>query len=201
MHIMGGSDDDFEYLSSTLLLRDNIIQPGSDLPFAVDGHCIVSINSTHFFFGGGYDGKYRAETYLVKIETWTWTEIPSMSVGRNLHSCGMVKGRGGTRIVVAGGELSTEAASTSEILALNSLKWTPGPGVPGAPGGSNKFDYSQVAQMEETFLVVGGSDGQDLKTIYEFDLNTSTWKLRSESLVTARSLYALVAIPDGVLEC
>ena len=116
-----------------------------------------------------------------------------MSVARDDHSCG----RTDNRIVVVGG-YSEEASRTSEIFSLDSLTWATGPGVPSTPNG--KFFRSEVYQLEDAFDLLGGYDGSNyLDTVFEFDPEGFTWKLRDERLDTGRYLHANVHIPNRVL--
>ena len=98
--------------------------------------------------------------------------------------------------MVVGGDLQSH---TSDIFDLDSDgTWTPGPAAP--EGGI--YGAASVQLTETTFMVVGGADGTHyLDTIYEFNPDSWTWKLRSERLENAKCDFVALPIPDELLKC
>ena len=187
-YILGGKDGS-KCLDSTVVYNDGVFQVGQDIPYCTSYACSVLLNETHVFYAGGYyDASFRQDAYLLEVDGWKWTRLSNMRQARAGHSCGRV----GHKLIVVGG--SDEAGATSEILSLDSLTWTSGPGAPPTPSGSIRG--AAVYQEEETFYLLGGRAGNnEIATVYEFDHESFTWKERAERLVTAKSYHALVRIP------
>ena len=108
-----------------------------------------------------------------------------MSRPRMDHACARV----GRDVVVFGGE-------SSELLNLDSMTWSKGPGTGGV-----YFATSQVYQTAETFFNVGGSYDEDATEegtdyLYAFDSESYGWVKKKEVLMTARDLHAVVGVPN-----
>ena len=85
---------------------------------------------------------------------------------------------------------------TTEIFSLETLTWRAGPLTP-------YFNDASAAQLEDTFLVVGGRDGAGvyLDTIYEFDNVDYRWTLRSQRLADPMIFPGVVAVPGEKITC
>ncbi len=71
----------------------------------VENACLVVVNETTLFFAGGSNGTYQASAYLYSSVSKTWSYIGEMPGGaRAFSACGLVSGRAGHRVVVAGGQ-------------------------------------------------------------------------------------------------
>ena len=113
--------------------------------------------------------------------------LPSSS---NFPSCGLIQNpENGPEIVLAD-------RGNSEIFSLDSLTWREGPEAP-------YFYEASSAQLQDTFLVVGGTDedGNHLDTIYEFDHVTYDWLLRSQRLPAPLRFPGVVAVPGNTVSC
>lgn len=60
----------------TNLIHNGVVSPGPETPHEQSGTCMVRINETHLFFGGGY-AHYR-EAYIIDVDTWEVTRIQDM---------------------------------------------------------------------------------------------------------------------------
>ena len=196
-YISGGRDYSSSpdvYLDTTIIYKDGAFTAGQITPYPAYFPCTATVNETHIFYAGGYDGeKRRKDAYLLEVATWTWTSLEDMAIAREYHSCGKID----NDIVVVGGYAFEDAEKTSEIFNLETHSWRAGPGVPTESG---QFWLSQVYQLENTFYLMGGYDGHaDIDAIFELDIESSTWKKREESLGRARGDHAVVAMPTSIL--
>ena len=102
---------------------------------------------------------------------------------------------GKRKLVVTG----TPYVSTTEILDLDTLQWTDGPGLP------FPWAYTASVPYKNTFLVIGGlgtHSGTVYSTdIYEFDPVNMNWITRSETLTQGRHSHAAFLVPDDVVNC
>ena len=112
-----------------------------------------------------------------------------METSRYDPSCGLIRNpENGAEIVLAG-------YGTSEIFNLESMTWREGPESP-------YFYYASSAQLENTFLIVGGYDGtKSIDTIYEFDQINYDWILRSQKLPTPLRFSGVVVVPKDTIGC
>jgi hypothetical protein len=129
--LTGGYLDGFVTTKSTELVELTGTTPGSDLPFAVSGHCLVSLNETTVLLIGGFlaDNTVSKATLFYNSDHQTWTEGPSLITGRAYHSCALFKdpqqGHIDT-VIVTGGGMNYEASTKFFYLDTNS--WTSGKG-------------------------------------------------------------------------
>ena len=112
-----------------------------------------------------------------------------MTTQRDFPSCGLIQNPdNGPEVVVAG-------YGTSEIFSLTTLSWRDGPELA-------YFYWAQVAQLYDTFLIVGGwDDSRELGTIYEFDHINYGWILRGQHLQLPRDSPGVVALPEDAITC
>jgi hypothetical protein len=78
---------------------------GPDLPYAVEEHCLVGVNSSTALLCGGYNGPTLNECHYMDLEDHSWSQGPSMMTKRRTHSCGIFKSAAhqGRNIVIAAG--------------------------------------------------------------------------------------------------
>jgi hypothetical protein len=106
--------------------------PGPDLPLEVANHCLVSLNDTTLLLIGGYlQNRTRSKASIYyNTDHMTWTDGPSLTIGRTGHSCALFKSpqHGHTdTVIVTGGQNAGNLAST-EFLSLESNSWQSGKG-------------------------------------------------------------------------
>jgi hypothetical protein len=106
---------------------------GPDLPYAVEGHCLVGVNSsTALLCGGNNNSGTLNECHYMDLEDHSWSQGPSMMTKRNSHSCGIFKSAAhqGRNIVIAAGGYNdaTDAdyLDSVEMLDPTTNKWIEG---------------------------------------------------------------------------
>jgi hypothetical protein len=105
----------------------------STIPTEVHLHCNVFVNESTLILIGGFqeDSSYSAKTYYLNgIE---WSDGPSLSIGRNGHSCARIRQNGSSQsfsIIVVGGYnfYAGGHMNSVEILDEGASSWRPGPG-------------------------------------------------------------------------
>jgi hypothetical protein len=111
--------------------------PGPNLPFEVVDHCLVSLNDTTLLLIGGRlldwtrSNWLRSKaTYYYNTDHKTWTDGPSMTIGRSSHSCALFKSpqHGHTDTVIVTGGAETSLLASTEYLNLESNSWESGKG-------------------------------------------------------------------------
>ena len=197
-YVMGGRDYSTipnTYLNTTLVYNDGKFEQGQMMPYGAYFACSATVNETHIFFAGGHDeDRLRSDAYLLEVDSWTWTRLEDMAVAREYHSCG----RAGRNIVVVGGYAANGAEGTSEIFNLDTMTWSAGPGVPTS---SRYYRAGQTFQLEDTFYLMGGFNGNTyLDTVFEFVPEFGIWTERKERMMTARDRFAVVPVPRRLLE-
>jgi hypothetical protein len=109
--------------------------PGPDLPLEVSSHCVVSLNDTTLLLIGGarLDWTESKATFFYNTDHKTWTDGPSLTIGRSSHSCALFKspqhGHTDTVIVTGGiGGYNAVKHASTEFLNLESNSWQSGKG-------------------------------------------------------------------------
>jgi hypothetical protein len=106
--------------------------PGPDLPLEVAYHCLVSLNDTTILLIGGrlLDGTRSNATYYYNTDHKTWTDGPSLTIGRSVHSCALFKSpqHGHTDTVIVTGGWNDGSIDSTELLNLESNSWQSGKG-------------------------------------------------------------------------
>jgi hypothetical protein len=120
------------YTKSTEFVQLTGTTPGPDLPLEVAAHCLVSLNDTTVILIGGkqQSGIFSKATWFYHTDHKTWTDGPSLTIGRSYHSCALFKSpqHGHTdTVIVTGGSNAKNLAST-EMLNLDSNYWQLGKG-------------------------------------------------------------------------
>jgi hypothetical protein len=105
--------------------------PGPDLPLEVAYHCLVSLNDTTALLIGGQlqSGNFLKATWFYNTDHKTWTDGPSLTIGRYLHSCALFKSpqHGHTdTVIVTGGRNGGNYLASTEFLNLDSNYWQSG---------------------------------------------------------------------------
>jgi hypothetical protein len=91
--LLAGGQNFVSHLSSVFVMENNSWQNfAADLPLALQGHCMVRINSTSVMIVGGVDmSSLRSETYFIHSWKAAWVAGPSLQIGRERHSCGRIR--------------------------------------------------------------------------------------------------------------
>ncbi len=101
LFIAGGYSNTGGVLSSTLfVMNGTMVQWGPDLPKPLLDPCVVTVNSTHVFIGGGltvneddelsHAGADADATYLHHLGEGGCTELPGLLQPRSSHACSKV---------------------------------------------------------------------------------------------------------------
>ena len=104
---------------------------------------------------------------------------------------------GRRKLVVTGGRTGNTPLQSTEILDLDTLQVTSGQDLPAI-----RYHAASV-QYKNTFLVVGGMNGNDrvTDTIFEFDPENDTWIIRTERMALGRSAFAAFIVPPEHVNC
>jgi hypothetical protein len=128
--ITGGSSSDYLYLQTSEFV--SIGQPsvkGPDLPYAVEGHCLVGVNSSTALLCGGCNTDNLNDCLYMDLEDHSWSQGPSMITKRCYHSCGIFKSAAhqGINVVIAvGGWNNDDYLDSVEILDPTTNTWNEG---------------------------------------------------------------------------
>ncbi len=154
--------------------------PGPDLSEDMYGHCQVTIDSTHVFFGDCED----RTAYILDWEARKWTQYESMSTSRDHYcGCGLINNE------VMGKEVVVAGYGTSEIFNLETFSWRDGPELPYG------FGYASV-QLDDTFLLAGGYEEDYTDKIYIFHPENYEFVLKTQKLQYPRRYAGAVAVND-----
>ena len=109
---------------------DGSVDQGPELPYHIDEHCGVNLNSTHsmLLLGENYDTGESGSTYFFNHQTNQFTEGPRMNRGRYRFACGMFQKNGRDTIMVAGGYAGNGGYpfDSVEYMYLDELVWQEG---------------------------------------------------------------------------
>ena len=118
--VTGGGSSPGSYLASTEIISlDQSVIQGPTLPFSIDGHSMVQVNSkTIYLIGGVQNDLLSNKTWIVDpSNNYSMKEGPSMNIARFLHSSAKFKINGRDFLVVSGGQKSkTEFLDSVELL-------------------------------------------------------------------------------------
>jgi hypothetical protein len=131
--LTGGSlGSGYTYTKSTEFVQLTGTTPGPDLPLEVAYHCLVSLNDTTALLIGGrlQSGTSSKATWFYNTDHKTWTDGPSLILGRISHSCALFKSpqHGHTDTVIVTGGINAKNLASTELLNLDSNYWQSGKG-------------------------------------------------------------------------
>ncbi len=186
--LTGDGDSTIDFPQSTEMWTGTNFVEGPSLPVPMHDHCQLTINSTHLFFASDKNNP----SYFLDWEQDIWTELPSMTQGVYLPSCGLINNpENGLEVVVA-------TVGSSEIFNINTMQWRAGPSL-------GQIFAAGVGQLTDTFLLVGGenySGGSPLHTIYQFDHINYDWVLLHNRLGLGRKGYlGVVTVTNEFVTC
>ena len=176
--VTGGSNGEVGgWLASTELFKDGEWSAGTDLPVAVQGHCMVQLNNTHVLYSGGWEegGNVSRSSYIYSKDQG-WRSVGNMGTGRAWHGCSVV----GDDVWVVGGNTGHGDTDTTEILSLASNTWSPGPSIPIQGWGG------RLAVVQGLLLYVGGWLDRGI-----YKLHNRNW-IRLLETDTERSQFSIV---------
>lgn len=187
--------------STTEVFREDSLTQGRSLPYRTAFHCLVSLNETHAFVGGGYsEGPFEedARGFVIDKATTSWTGVGSLESRRHGHVCAVIDDP--PRVVVAGGFTYDDKVRlydlTTEILDLETLTWSAGPETPGG----RRLSSSVSVPFGDSFVVVGGDTFDSQRRVHQFDPVNMTWIKREETLQNDRSNHAAFIVPNSICQ-
>ena len=117
--VTGGVDEIWEHKKSSQFLSLNQSpEKGPELPFTVNLHCMVQVDSeTIYLIGGVLNRKASNKTWIINpTKNFEMREGPNMNHSRTVHSCATMKLNNKVFIVAVGGYNPSGTRTTVEIL-------------------------------------------------------------------------------------
>ncbi len=223
--LVTGGKNGSHYISSAEMLTDvgwesNI----PSLPVTINGHCMVTVNSTTVMvIGGIQNSQSSGKTFYFTFGEECWTEGPKLKYRRGHHSCGRIRsGKESQKmsIIVAGGssflssvdivKILADVAggsidelsflSSVEILDEGSNKWQAGPELP------FEIRFSQMVEDQNGGVVLVGGQSPSvskLENLYKLPHagRDAVWTKMQQKLKTGRKEHTAFLVPDNIVEC
>ena len=164
-------------------------------PLNSTGHCLLKINDTHYFATGDHK---HTESYIFNMETEKWTAVDNSSKPRLYATCGTITRPGGEKEIILSAGKSYDGLNEykdTDIFSPKTMKWRKGPDFP------FKIRLALGIPYGDTFLAVGGFDGDTFGTIYKYDNVNDGWKVLPHRLKKPRAVYTAFLIPNTAIEC
>jgi hypothetical protein len=126
--ITGGYNGNGSLQTSEFVSMGQAAVKGPDLPYAVEVHCLVGVNSSTALLCGGSNGGDLNECHYMDLVDHSWSQGPSMMTKRILHSCGIFKSAAhqGRNIVIAAGGKNGDNLDSVEFLDPTTNTWNEG---------------------------------------------------------------------------
>ena len=180
---------------NTELFDGDGFEQGPVLPYEAYDHCAIEVEPGVVFMAGGSSSSTEAVAYTIDVGTGEVEELPGMPQARNKHACGIVPNPDGQGmdIVVAGGQDNSYLESVV-IYNTESGTWRPGPFLPNTVAHAGYHPYG------DTFVIIGGTDGDRLDTVYMYDFMAEDWELVA-TLEYGRDIFASAIVSPSALLC
>ena len=141
-----------------------------ELPAIINQPCMVKLNDQEAFISARpkFEASNSNFAWIYNIYENSWKSLPNSLQARSGPSCGLLQNSSGRYIVLAGGY----KRSSTEILNLDTMKWSPGPNI-----GNDLFGGSMVSVMDgqELILIGGYITGATTKCL-RMDSSMASWK-------------------------
>jgi hypothetical protein len=128
--ITGGLNGNVLLQTSEFVSMGQAAVKGPDLPYAVQLHCLVGVNSsTALLCGGSIFAGHSNECHYMDLEDHSWSQGPSMITKRYRHSCGIFKSaahQGRNIVIAAGGHNGYNDLDSVEFLDPTTNTWNEG---------------------------------------------------------------------------
>ncbi len=203
--VTGGWDVSASPLNSAEMLTEEgweSIKPS--LPVIINGHCMVTVNSsTVMIIGGWQNSQFSGKTFYFIFGDESWTEGPELKNKRGWHSCGKIRRNKDSQemsIIVAGGYNDGSYLSSVEILDEGSNEWQTGPELPFG------IRHSQMVEDQNGGVVLIGGDSPSvgyLDTLYQLPHGgqDAVWTKMEQKMNTGRRQHTAILVPDNIVEC
>ncbi len=177
--------------------HDGQFKPGPILPYPLECHCQVTLNSSYVaILGGrtsnGTDYEYPTNFYLLDWKNEEWIAMPDVPAVICNDPCGIIENS------VNGVELVVLSDSDGYIFNFEEMVWRDGPTLD-----LDLFYDEMPVQMEKTFYIMGGYLGDNAVSdaVFRFDNENYEWRLETARLETARRGGVAIAVPDQMVNC
>ncbi len=211
--VTGGYVSYGSYLNSAeMLTEEGWYSNIPSLPVTIQGHCMITVNSTTVMvIGGRQNGQISGKTFYFTSGEESWTEGPELKNNRRDHSCGKIRRNKESQemsIIVAGGfDKDYPYLSSVEILDEGSNEWQTGPELPFG------IDESQMVEYQNGGVVlIGGrslplrgwlTSAGTLDTLYQLPHGgqDAVWLNMEQKMKTGRNKHTAFLIPDNIVDC
>ena len=122
--VLGGADENYNHLNSSEIITTDSSFETVALPFTISNHCMVKVSENAIYVIGGWQNYTSSrETWIIDpVDGLSISKGPSMNKDRTDMSCGTMKIKGQTVIIVAGGDWDVDdPITTVEILDPTSV--------------------------------------------------------------------------------
>jgi hypothetical protein len=174
------------------------------LPFIINFHCMVTVNSTTVMvIGGNQNELISAKVFYFTFGDASWTEGPEMKHKRAYQSCGRIRSdinSQETSIIVAGGLNGSYPLTSVEILDEGSNRWQKGHALP-----LGIYLSQMVEDPNGGVVLIGGSSSSTvhLDTLYHLPHGglDAVWTKMEQKLKIGRWQHTAFLVPDNSVEC
>jgi hypothetical protein len=200
--LVTGGYDGTSLNSAEMLTEEGWESNIPSLPVTINGHCMVTVNSTTVMVIGGDHIIFSGKTFYFTLGEESWTEGPELKNKRGYHSCGKIRRNKESQemsIIVAGGGGGSFLSSV-EILDEDSNEWQTGPQVPIG------IKRSQMVEDQNGGVVlIGGISPSDdsLDTLYQIPHGglDAVWTKLEQKMKTGSYDHTAFLVPDNIVDC
>jgi hypothetical protein len=196
--VTGGYDGSGSILNSAEMLTEKGWESNiPSLPVTINGHCMVTVNSTTVMVIGGVQNYQRSgKTFYFTFGEESWTEGPELKNKRIYHSCGKIRRNKESQemsIIVAGGYAGGYLSSV-EILDEGSNNWQTGPELP-----FGIFGSQIVEDQNGGVVLIGGQSPSvsKLGTLYQLAHGgqDAVWTKMEQKMKTGKFAHTAFLVP------
>ena len=194
--LSGGSGD----ATTDIVDTEGSITPGPPLPFAMRGHCQVTVNATQVFIVDAHRGGTR-NSFLFNIFTGEYEELDPIPATRHHPACGLFFHLEGNhhlqRVVTVAGDGTSINFYLDDTAGSSPMTWNTLRDMP------NVTQWLTSVQLTGNFLLVGGnypptaSPADEIYTMEPGGCNIYA----TQYLKIPRCCAAAVAVPDNYFTC
>jgi WD40 repeat protein len=197
--IVAGGIDNSGYTIASCEIYDpasGLWTSSGSMAYSRAGHTAILLPTGKILVAGGASGKvsgsgvsytFPTECELYDPGSGAWSPAPSMSQGRQYHTCTLLPSG---RILVAGGEYGS-ATNLCEIYDPVAGTWSTAPALTGF-----RSMHSAILMPGGRVLVAGGWSGGSLNTCEVFDTTQGTW-VPAPAMASVRDSVRTVLLPGG----
>jgi hypothetical protein len=201
----GGNGSIYNHNSAEMLIEEGWESNLPALPVTVQGHCLVTVNSTTVMAIGGFQNDhYSGKTFFFTFGEESWVEGPALKYERDAHSCGRIKRDKESPemsiIVVGGSSDGYNYLSSVEILHEDSSEWQTGPELPFGISHSQMIEH-----LDGEVILIGGWSSEIGRLDILHQLHNggqdAVWTRMDQRLKKGRSYHTAFMVPDNIVDC